>query len=281
VEIVILEDPACHWCWAFQPIETTLLFEYGEHLTPRRVMAGLRDRPLPETGIVRQQWQSAAEVSGMPFLATRLGGRVLSTTYAACRAVKAISSSDPEFADRYLRRIREAYFVEGISIDDTSNLVALAIEIGAPTDGLQSGRGHSLFEEDRRRASGIGFGLPTLTLRPSGAAPESTKLLQGLVPYEELVETLASVGLREDRRRRFHGSARDWERLFAVRERITLPEIRHLSGWDDGDILRRLSQIGAIDESPFFRLEEQDCGAACDLTSVEALEVRDEEPVAI
>ena len=30
LEVVFLEDPACSWGWAFQPVETTYLFEWGE-----------------------------------------------------------------------------------------------------------------------------------------------------------------------------------------------------------------------------------------------------------
>ena len=40
MEVIFHEDPCCSWCWAFQPVETSLLFEYGEHIRIRRVLGG-------------------------------------------------------------------------------------------------------------------------------------------------------------------------------------------------------------------------------------------------
>ena len=67
LEVVFLEDPACSWCWAFQPVETTFLFEWGEQLRWRMVMAGLRDHPVPDPSLIIRHWQTASAVSGMPF----------------------------------------------------------------------------------------------------------------------------------------------------------------------------------------------------------------------
>src|SRR5690606_7478283 len=88
MEVIFHEDPACHWCWAFQPIETTFLFELGETLPPRRLMGGLRDHPFPDASLGRRQWEPAMEISDMPFEPAIWQRHLLRTTHLACSAVR-------------------------------------------------------------------------------------------------------------------------------------------------------------------------------------------------
>ena len=91
LEVVFLEDPACSWCWAFQPVETTFLFEWGEQWRWRMGMAGLRDHPVPDPSLIIRHWQTAAEVSGMPFEPDVWQDHILQSTFVACRAVKSVA----------------------------------------------------------------------------------------------------------------------------------------------------------------------------------------------
>src|SRR5262245_23098779 len=72
MEITLLEDPACSWCWAFQPVITAMLYELAGHsfktaIRLRSVMGGLCDRPAVEASFFARHWQTVAELSGMPF----------------------------------------------------------------------------------------------------------------------------------------------------------------------------------------------------------------------
>ncbi|HLU47579.1 MAG TPA: DsbA family protein [Planctomycetota bacterium] len=258
MEVIFHEDPACHWCWAFQPIETTFLFELGETLPPRRLMGGLRDHPFPDASLGRRQWEPAMEISDMPFEPAIWQRHLLRTTHLACSAVKAVALGQPSLADRFLRRLREAYFTECVPIDDLTSILEIAratgVEIARFEDHLASGRARAFFNEDRRRASYQGFGFPTIVLRPrSPRAGESEILLEGLVPYEEILAVLEELGVPQTARRRFVDRPADWERLFTIRERLTLAELRHVTGLDDAQILRRLDELGCAGDGMFFR----------------------------
>src|SRR5213594_1672959 len=113
MEITLLEDPACHWCWAFEPVMTALLFEVvapirRKTLRLRRVMGGLRDWPFIEASFFARQWEMSARLSGMPFNASVWERPLLRSTFEACRVVKAAQYVNQRGADRLLRRIREA-----------------------------------------------------------------------------------------------------------------------------------------------------------------------------
>src|SRR5882672_4996308 len=114
MEITLLEDPACGWCWAFQPVTTALSFELIDGarkpaLKLRRVMGGLRDSPVVEASFLTRHWQTAAQLSGMPFNPAIWERHLLRTTFESCRAVKAATAQGQRAADRFLRRIREAF----------------------------------------------------------------------------------------------------------------------------------------------------------------------------
>ena len=103
-----------------------LLAEFGESVAITYVMAGRArsfDRPVAEL----QAWLHAAATSGMP-----VDGRLWldappKSSYPACLAVKA--AAEQGLDGPYLRRVREAFAVEGRRADNPDALVALAGEV--------------------------------------------------------------------------------------------------------------------------------------------------------
>lgn len=184
MEVTVYEDPACSWCWAFEPVATTFAFELGHRFSIRHVMGGLRDRPAADVDFIVGQWRKAEAVSGMPFDVGIWEQHTLRTTFMACRAVKAAVILGADAATGLLRRLREAFYTEQARIDDANEVLRLAAEIGIDREllleSLSNGRAETLFERDRAEASGQGFGFPTLLLH--GQQQEEPLLLQGSVP---------------------------------------------------------------------------------------------------
>ncbi|MEM7231359.1 MAG: DsbA family protein [Planctomycetota bacterium] len=260
MQVVLFEDPACSWCWAFQPSDTTFRFEFGDELDVRRVMGGLRDQPLPDRGFLRRQWLLAAEVSGMPFDPSILEARTLQSTFHACRAVKAVQVSQPALAERYLRRVREAFYVERVFVDDLNTLYSLATEVGVSLpkmeDHVDSARAEGFFRQDQAEAARFGFGFPTMVLMPTpGDTTADPVLLQGAVPYDDIVKAISEFGSREEIPRRiFRDTPDDWRRLFGLHTRLTLAEVAQVTGLEEIHLRKRLLEFGVDLSGPFCKV---------------------------
>lgn len=269
MEITLLEDPGCGWCWAFEPVITALQFEVlgGLHRRPirmRRLMGGLRDRPVVEASFFTRHWQRAAQLHGMPFNPDIGERQLLRTTYEACRAVKAALAQGERAADRLLRRIREAFHVESLPIDDPGTILDLSREAGLDAEALRenlaSGRAEALFERDRREAAEYRFGFPTLLIRKH---PNDTPVvLNGMVTYSEVLETLHSLGFASRERRRFADRREDWQLLFSIHRRLTLAEIRLVSRMAEPALAESLLRNAVQAEGEFYALQPAQKAAA-------------------
>ena len=254
MEVTVYEDPACSWCWAFQPVSTIFEYEFRDLVGIRHAMAGLRDRPPADAEFFAEQCRKAGEVFEMPFDRGIWKKRLLRSTFPACRAVVAASLIDPGSGFRLLRRLREAFHVEQVLIDDAETILRLAIEVGIDVEALgesiASGRVDALFERDRNEASRLGFGLPTLVVRSGRNEPPT--ILEGAVPYEDILAALEACGMDIRERRRFEDTPEAWGRLFSIHHRLTAMEIRTVSGLDPGTIPERLAGMGARLSGHFF-----------------------------
>jgi protein-disulfide isomerase-like protein with CxxC motif len=264
MEITLHEDPACGWCWAFQPVTTAIEFELlgnsgrgnsgRKSVKLRRVMGGLSDRPTVEGSFLARSWLRAAEISGMPFDPEIWDRHLLRTTHEACRAVKAALPLGAEATARYLRRIREAFFVEGIAIDNQENLIELAKAAGLDSElireNLANGRAEFFFDRDLQEASHVRFGFPTLLIRKH---PNDTPvILQGIVSYTDVLQPLTRMGLAPTDRRRFADRPEDWTRLFAIHPRLALAEVRLVTGLEDDRLEASMARNGIRSEGAFL-----------------------------
>jgi len=238
-------------------VVTALQFEFlghGRHIKFRRVMGGLSDRPVTEGSFFAKSWRRASEISGMPFNAEIWDHHLLRTTFEACRAVKAALPQGQNPADRLLRRIREAYYVERIPIDHRKVLLELArqegLDVEAIRENISSGRAENLFARDRQESSQYDFGFPSLILKKS--PKEATTTLLGVVTYNEVLQALYRQGLSLGDRRRFANRPEDWDRLFSIHPRLTLPEIRLLSGLSDDELAWSCARYGLQKQGVFF-----------------------------
>lgn len=257
MEVTVYEDPACAWCWAFQPISTTLAFEFGSCVRPRRVMGGLRDLPVVDTRFQARQWKQAEAVSGMPFDVRVWKRHDLKTTFTACRAVKAAAMIQERAAERLIRRLREAQFVERTPIDDVETILRLGEEVGIDRetlrDNLASGRAETLFARDRAEAAQYGFGFPTILIRDGRL--EEPIVLQGVVPYSDIVRALQVLDVGAEQRRQFHDTREDWVALFKIHARLTWAEIQRVTRIERSRLQSKLEAEGVVRDGVFYRLE--------------------------
>ncbi len=260
MEVTYYEDPACIWCWAFEPVATRLAFEFRQTIKLRHVMGGLRDQPPVDVDFTVRQWQKASEISGMPFDTRTWQSHVNQTTFPACRAVKGAALVSPARAARLARRLSEAYFTERIPIDNLDTILQLAAEVGFNPDVLKeniaSGRAEEFFTRDRLEASRHGFGFPTTIF--STIKTESAVLLQGTVDYAVILAALKSLNTPKAKRQRFQDVPEDWKDLFKIHPRLTSTEIQHVTGLSADRVAARASQLGLHWTGIFYQREKTD-----------------------
>jgi predicted DsbA family dithiol-disulfide isomerase len=136
----VLTDPACVWSWGSEPKLRRLQWEFGPSIEWRWVMGGLARSYGPayrdEEGRIGagpdcfadliSHWLDVSAETGMPCDPRIWTENRLVSTYPVCQAVKAASEQGPAAAERYLRRCREAIFVERTKLDHAESLTAAA-----------------------------------------------------------------------------------------------------------------------------------------------------------
>ena len=124
-------DPACPFSWAAEPAVRRLMVEFGDSISWRYIMAGMREIGPPLD--VVSHWLDAAGRSGMP-VDPRLWLDGPSTSYPACLAVKAAAEQgDP---GPYLRRLREGFALRRQRQDHLDAFV----EVARGIEGLDAER---------------------------------------------------------------------------------------------------------------------------------------------
>jgi putative protein-disulfide isomerase len=196
VEVLYYTDPACPWSWGWEPKLRRLLWELGESLRLRPVMAGLRRQyDSREWREIALEWLEAASASGMPVDPLVWGSSPLTSTYPACMAVKAAEEQGPEAGARYLRRLREGLMAERRRLDHGEALIAAAGEAGLDTArfriDLDSPAITEAFGADLELTREGGHDAPSLVFAGSDGAERT---IHGLAPYEECREAALACG---------------------------------------------------------------------------------------
>ena len=83
---------------------------------------------------------------------------------------------------------------------------------------------------------------------------EEPKVLQGSVPYRELLDGLYAMGVSHKSRKRFRGTDSDWRRLLELQPRITMAELQMVTNMKPASIDSRLKTMGIVRVGPFYCL---------------------------
>jgi predicted DsbA family dithiol-disulfide isomerase len=153
VHVAYFTDPLCPWSWVAEPQLRRILVEFSGQVEITYVMAGMAEDIHADQKLASTREASAE--TGVPADERVWLENPPTTSYPACRAVKAAGLQDREAA--YLHRLREGTFLHRERLDEDAALVAAARDI----DGMDAERFAAdlaseevarLFETDRREA---------------------------------------------------------------------------------------------------------------------------------
>ncbi len=205
VQVLWYTDPINVWCWGCEPAIRRLQVRYADTVQVDVVMGGLFE----DFGPLREQW---ARMSGgrwqdsvlaflnavaahhrMPMDVPRMMASVdnLKSTWPSCIAVKAAGLQDTAQALPFLRRFREAMYIEGRNATDREVQVELASEVGldpvAFTRALEDGTAEAAFHKDLDQCrSRTITGFPTFELLRGSASAR----MDGWQPWDAFEEAL-------------------------------------------------------------------------------------------
>ena len=167
VEATYFTDPFCPWCWATEPALRRLQAQFDVRVT--FVMSGLA-REVDEA-FARHEVEAtldAAAASGQPADARVWLQDPPRSSYPAGIAFHAVAEqADPA---PFLRRVREAVYLERRRMDSADSLLEAIREVGGPQVDLGSDAHLERFAADLERARSV----PEDVRSPKGRAPLPT-----------------------------------------------------------------------------------------------------------
>jgi putative protein-disulfide isomerase len=205
VRVTWFTDPINVWCWGCEPGIRRLQVRYAGAVEVEVVMGGLFEdfSPIREywARMSGGRWQDSVQAfldavashHRMPMDVPRMMASVadLQSTWPSCIAVKAAGLQGKARELPYLRRFREAMYIEGRAATNREVQLELASEIGVDVDAfaraLDDGKAEAAFHADLdlcRSKSVTGF--PTFELRRDPA----TARLDGWQPWDAFDEAL-------------------------------------------------------------------------------------------
>lgn len=203
-QILFATDPICSHCWAMEPAWRRFLYHYGAHVDVTHLYGGLlpgwdgfRDSAgIQQPSDIPPHWAEVAERYGQPIDASVWLSDPLDSSYPASVAVHAVRAIAPAREDDYLRRIRQALFLEARNIAKREVLIACAVDIGidaaefeAAYDDKSSAEAFAADLATKRRDGIRGF--PTLVV--TGPGNEQPWVLRGSQPFFRLQRALEAT----------------------------------------------------------------------------------------
>jgi predicted DsbA family dithiol-disulfide isomerase len=200
VSISYVTDPFCPWSWGAEPSWRRLQSEFGDQVAITYVISGMGGaEPDP------REWLEAAAASGMPVDPRGIMADPPASTNPAGLAVKAVAEqADP---GPFLRRLREAIFVERRRLDRGDALLDVARETTPALDieTLKIAFGsHGPVEAlgaDFERAAGsprpalwIDEGVSGAASAATGGVASVRTVVDGRAPYAEWRAALVAAG---------------------------------------------------------------------------------------
>ncbi len=206
VRVVWYTDPINVWCWGCEPAIRRIQVRYARSVDVDVVMGGLFE----DFGPIREQWgrmsggrwqdsvvaflTAVAAHHRMPMDVPKMMASVdqLNSTWPSCIAVKAAGLQGADRQLPYLRRFREAMYLEGRNPTERDVQIELASELGLDAarfaGSLDDGAAEAAFHRDLDlcRSKAV-TGFPTFEL-VRGA---SSVRLDGWQPWDGFEEALA------------------------------------------------------------------------------------------
>ena len=195
IKIYQFTDPVCVWCWGNEPVIRALDYLYGDKIDIEFVMGGLiedittlYDLSGPKNTIISRaneiianNWIAASARHGMPVNVEEMSlfSERYPSSFPQNIAYEAAKRINPTVAKKFLRRIREATFIEQRRTSQMDILVELATEVGFDAaqfiDEYTTGSASGDFMQERMKCRRNGItGFPSYLIREG-----STKIILG------------------------------------------------------------------------------------------------------
>jgi protein-disulfide isomerase-like protein with CxxC motif len=194
---------------------------------------------IAEPGEVAPHWLEASDVHGMPVDTEIFNVDPAYSTYPASIAFVAARQQDEQLANRYLRRLREAYTTQVRNVNNREEQIQLARSVGLDVDELKTaltdGTAQAEFEDDlsRTRAAGI-RAFPTYHID----GPGGERRLDGFQMFNDLAETLTTVAPGLEQR-----SPPGIERFIAEYGPVATQEVAEVYDFDRGKATQTLQAL--------------------------------------
>jgi putative protein-disulfide isomerase len=141
-QLVYFADPMCSWCWGFSPVIDAARARFGDELSVRLILGGLRPgttEVMDEAAkqMIREHWEHVHEASGQPFdhsFFAREG--FVYDTEPACRAIVAVRRQHANGALAFLKHLHHAFYAENRDVTERGTLCALATEFGLDAEAF-------------------------------------------------------------------------------------------------------------------------------------------------
>lgn len=257
VRILFATDPICSHCWAMEPSWRRFLYLYGDHVEATNLYGGLLPgwEGFMDSGGIRQpsdippHWDEVAERYGQPIDPSVWHTDPLASSYPASLAAHAVRAIAPARENDYLRRIRQALFLEARNIARPEVLIDCAVDIGLDAEefeaALRGAASADAFEADLRAKANSGIrGFPTLVVE--GPALEQPRVMRGSQPFFRLERALEAalgelppareVSVEEVLEAYGSGTTREFSEVLGLDEPATEAALR-----EAGAVARRLA----------------------------------------
>ncbi len=265
--VVWYTDPHNIWCWGCEPVIRRLEVLYPDTVELEIRQGGLFEDFSP----VREQWarmsggrwtesvraffEAVASQHRMPMDVERMIASVddFSSTWPACIAVKAADLQGRALGRRYLRRLREAWCLDGRGIHRRDVQESVAGESGldgsAFRHALDDGTAEAAFQWDRDACRDHEVtGFPTFEITHGDGTVNDTVRLNGWQPWETFDDFLRRLA-PEVQPRRVEPTDDVVEDLLRKYERLATRELTAVLNLteDDAEILmERLEDRGTV-----------------------------------
>ena len=204
--LLYVTDPICSGCWAFEPTWRRLRHHYEDVVTVRTIYGGLLPGWAgfsdPGAGIaapadVAPHWQDVAARTDQPINPEVWHTDPPSSSYPASKAAHIVRMLAPAVEERFLRRVREAVFLEARNVARRDVLVDCAAEAGIDAKAFSvlfdADAGADGLATDLRERQALGVRQFPTVLISTEAGQRPRALVVGARPWADVESALLSA----------------------------------------------------------------------------------------
>lgn len=139
IDLYYVTDPICSHCWALEPVLRKFEAQYAQYFNMHTLMGGLLENwdgftdtanGINDPVDVAEHWKEVGEQSRMPIDGTLWYDNPIASSFIPSRVFKVIHKQNPQLANIFLRRAREALFAFNKNIAQDNMLIDLVNKVG-------------------------------------------------------------------------------------------------------------------------------------------------------